>query len=281
MFRVPLFLLACGTLSTCSGTRPPEASVSEPPPRKNVLRISADPNNLPFSNDKLQGFENRIAVILAEELGAEVEYIWRAQRRGFFRQALKEGECDVVLGVPAGFDPATTTKPYYRSSYCFVSAKERALGVATFDDPALKKLKIGVQLIGDDGANTPPVHALAERGIIDNISGFTVYGDYAEPNPAARIVDAVSNGDVDVAVVWGPTAGWFAKQSRVALDVTPVKSKGNDALRLSFGIALGVRRGNTEFRDLLDGILRKRKSDIDAILAEFAVPRTDKPEARP
>ncbi|HEY1186976.1 MAG TPA: substrate-binding domain-containing protein [Gemmata sp.] len=252
-----------------------------PMPRKKVLRVSADPNNLPFTNDKLEGFENRIAAIVAEELGADLEYVWRAQRRGFFRQSLKEGECDLVLGVPVGFDPVTTTAPYYRSSYVFVSRRDRGAVVASFDDPALKKLKVGVQLIGDDGYNTPPAHALAARGLIDNAVGFTVYGDYSEPNPTARIVEAVASGNVDVAVVWGPTAGYFAKKSSVSLDLKPVKPAADAAgLPFAFAIALGVRRGNTEFRDQLDAILKKRKADIDRILDGYGVPRVPKPDVK-
>jgi quinoprotein dehydrogenase-associated probable ABC transporter substrate-binding protein len=265
------------------GLSPPPAGVPPAPvPRKKVLRISADPNNLPFTNDRLEGFENKVADVLAEELGCELEYIWRAQRRGFFRQAFKEGECDVVLGVPVGFDMATTTAPYYRSSYAFVSRKGRAPGIASFDDAALRKLKVGVQIIGDDGSNTPPAHALAERGIVDNVVGFTVYGDYAEPNPPARIVEAVAKGDIDVAVVWGPTAGYFAKKSAVPLAVAPVRPAVDDSgLPFAFGIALGVRRGNAEFRDRLDAILKKRKADIDRILDGYGVPRVVKPQGAP
>ncbi|WP_439621704.1 substrate-binding domain-containing protein [Gemmata sp.] len=253
-----------------------------PVPRKKVLRVSADPNNLPFTNDKLEGFENKIAALVAADLGAEVEYTWRAQRRGFFRQALKEGECDVVLGVPVGFDLATTTAPYYRSTYAFVTRTDRAPAVASFDDPALKALRVGVQLIGDDGYNTPPAHALAARGVVDNVVGFTVYGDYAEPNPTARIVEAVARGDVDVAVVWGPTAGYFAKKSAVRLALTPVAPAVDaSGLPFTFGIALGVRRGNTEFRDRLDAILKARRADIDKILDEYGVPRVAKPAGGP
>ncbi len=253
-----------------------------PMPHRRVLRVSADPNNLPFTNDKLEGFENKVAAILAEELGAELEYAWRAQRRGFFRHALKEGECDVVLGVPAGFDMASTTAPYYRSTYVFVTRKDRKLDIDSFDDARLKKLKVGVQLVGDDGANPPPAHALAERGLIDNVVGFSVYGDYTEPNPPARVVEAVAKGDVDVAVAWGPTAGYFAKKSGVPLELRPVNpAVDKSGLPFTFGIALGVRRGNTEFRDELDAILRKRKADIDRILDDYGVPRAAKPAGAP
>src|SRR5256885_780200 len=174
-----------------------------------VLRIAADPNNLPFSNEKLEGFENKIAELIARDLNAGIEYRWRAQRRGFFRETLKEGDCDLVLGVPTGFERALTTKAYYRSSYAFVYRKDSGITVKSFDDPQLRTLRVGIQLIGDDGANTPPAHALAARNIVTNIVGFTVYGDYARQNPAAQIVDAVIEKNVDVAGIWGPLAGYF------------------------------------------------------------------------
>src|SRR5207237_10170955 len=186
------------------------------------LRVCADPNNLPFSNDRGQGFENRIAELVARDLHKKLEYTWWAQRRGFIRNTLKAGACDVVVGVPASFELAATTAPYYRSSYVFVYRKDKKLSVNSFDDPVLRKLKVGVQMIGDDGANTPPAHALASRGVVENVRGYTVYGDYAQPNPPARIIDAVARGDVDVAVAWGPLAGYFARRERVPLAVVPV-----------------------------------------------------------
>ncbi len=246
-------------------------------PRR-VLRISADPNNLPFTNDRLEGFENRIAELLAREMQAELEYYWRAQRRGFFRQALKEGECDVVLGVPAGFEMALTTAPYYRSTYVWVARKDRGLKIASLDDPVLKELRIGVQLIGNDGANTPPAHALASRGVIENVVGYTVYGDYGRENPPARVVEAVAAGEVDVAAVWGPLAGYFARRQGVELELTPVRPEVDPpGLRFAFGIAMGVRKGNKELRDELDEVLRRKKPDIDKILDDYGVPRVPPP----
>ena len=241
-----------------------------------VLRVCADPNNLPFSNDRGQGFENKIAELLAHDMGERVEYTWWAQRRGFFRNTLKSGVCDVVIGVPAGFEMALTTRPYYRSTYVFVSRKDRKLAVKSFDDPALKRLKIGVQMIGDDFSNTPPAHALSRRNIIGNVKGFTVYGDYNQPNPPARIVDAVEKGDVDVAIVWGPLAGYFANQSRVPLDVVPVSPQVDQPfLPFVFDISMGVRRGDQELRDRVEQVLERRRSDIDRILQDYAVPRVD------
>jgi mxaJ protein len=237
------------------------------------LRVCADPNNLPFSNAARQGFENRIAELVARELKRTVEYTWWAQRRGFVRNTLNIGNCDLVIGTASGMEMLATTRPYYKSSYVFVSRRDRHIAINSFDDPALKKLRVGVQLIGDDFANTPPVHALAKRGMVKNLVGFTVYGDYGKPNPAARIIDAVARGDVDIAVAWGPLAGYFAKHAAVPLIIAPV----TPAIDLPytpfvFDIAMGVRRGDSSFRAQIDAIIARRKSSIDSILTSFGVP---------
>ncbi len=246
------------------------------------LRVCADPNNLPFSNEREEGFENRIATLLAQELGVPLEYTWWAQRRGFVRNTVRAGVCDVLIGVPAGFDPVLTTRPYYRSSYVFVTRADAA-AVASLDDPALRRVTIGVQLIGNDYVNTPPVHALARRGIVGNLRGYSVVGDYAEPNPPARVVDAVARGDVDVAIVWGPLAGYFASRQPVALRLTPVTPVSEPpAIREAFAIAVGVPKGETALRDAIDAALVRRRDAIDALLTSYGVPRVDAPaEARP
>ena len=179
------------------------AAAGEPAGVRRVLRVAADPNNLPFSNDKGEGIENKLAELVARDLDADVEYVWRAQRRGFFRHAFKEDGCELVMGVPAGFEMAATTAPYYRSTYVFVSRADRGLNITSFDDPKLRELKIGIHVVGDadEGSSSPAAHALARRGLANNVVGFTLYGDYREPNPPARIVEAVAAGEVDVAVV--------------------------------------------------------------------------------
>ena len=244
-----------------------------------VLRVAADPNNLPFSNDRLEGFENKIAELIARELHCTIEYHWRAQRRGFFRETLKNGDADLVLGVPAHFDMALTTAPYYRSSYVFVSRSDRNLHVTSFDDPQLHKLKVGVQLVGNDGIDTPPAHALAARGVVNNVIGFTLYGDYSQRNPPARIIDAVVNGDVDIAVAWGPLAGYFAKQSKTPLEITPVTPEKDGPLRFAFDVSLGVRKKDRELREQLDMFLTNHRDDINGILDGYNVPRVA-PEAQ-
>jgi mxaJ protein len=241
------------------------------------LRVCADPNNLPFSNNRLEGFENKIANVIAADLGMDVEYTWWAQRRGFVRNTLKAGKCDVILGIPSSFELAMATRPYYRSSYVFVTRRDRALDIKSFDDPRLQTLKIGVQLIGDDGANAPPAHALTKRGIVRNVVGFTVYGDYRDRAPQRRIVDAVANGDIDVAIVWGPTAGYFIGKSRTPLIAVPVSPQIDlPFLPFVFDISVGVRRGDDALKDRIEGVLRKRRSDIDKILESYGVPRVDR-----
>jgi quinoprotein dehydrogenase-associated probable ABC transporter substrate-binding protein len=263
----------------CDCAEPTPAT--RPSPSPNVLVIGADPNNLPFTNDRLEGFENKIAQIIADELGMTIQYDWRAQRRGFFRHTLKQGEAELVLGVPKGFDMALTTAPYYRSTYAFVYRKDRNLHVRSFDDPDLRNLKVAVQLVGNDGVNTPPAHALARRGIITNVVGYTVYGDYRDETPPARIMDAVVNRDVDLAVVWGPLAGYYTKSHNAPLEVVPVSPDLDPpALAMAFNIAMGVRKGNTALKDRLDAALTRRRADIRKILDDYGIPWLE-PKAPP
>lgn len=241
-----------------------------------VLRVCSDPNNLPFSNRLGEGFENKIAELVARDLGMRLTYYWFPQRRTFVRRTLNEGKCDVIMGMPSSWDRAAATRPYYRSTYVFVSRRDRNLHLNSLDDPRLHKLKIGVQMIGTDYASSPPAHALANRGIIRNISGYMVYGDASQVNPARRIVDAVANGEVDVAAVWGPTAGYFIQRTRVPLLATPVTPQIDlPFLPFVFDISMGVRRGETEWKDRLDSVIERRREEIDAILRQYGVPRVD------
>jgi quinoprotein dehydrogenase-associated probable ABC transporter substrate-binding protein len=239
----------------------------------NAFRVCADPNNLPFSNRDGSGFENKLAGLIAGKLGQEVTYTWWAQRRGFIRNTLKAGDCDVVMGIPSHVDMVETTRPYYRSTYVFVSRADRHLDIASIKDPRLHDLKIGVQLIGNDGFNTPPAHALSEQGMVKNIVGYMVYGDYTQPNPPARIVQAVASGDVDIAAVWGPLAGYFAKQSKVPLTVTPITdTESFKPLLFQFSIGLGVRKGNVALKNKLDAILTEKQPEIQALLQSYGIP---------
>jgi mxaJ protein len=238
------------------------------------LRVCADPNNLPFSNAAGEGFENKLVELIARDLGARVQYIWWAQRRGAIRNTLNAGSCDVIPGMASSGDMTATTDPYYRSTYVFVTRTDRDLQTLHgFDDPRLRSLRIGVQLIGDDGANTPPAQSLARRGIVDNVRGYTVYGDYAQPAPQKPIIDAVANGDIDVALVWGPTAGYFAAREPVPLVLTPVTPwlDGPQA-PMVFDISMGLRRDDRALRRELDRALARNHDAIAKLLAEYHVP---------
>jgi mxaJ protein len=238
------------------------------------FRVCADPNNMPFSARDGGGFENKIAALIAADLGTEVSYAWRPQRRAFIRHTLKAGACDAIMGVPTALDMLATTRPYYRSTYVFIYRADRGYGVLTsMRDPRLKNLSIGVQLIGDDGYNTPPAHALSEQGIITNLVGYTVYGDYREPNPPARIVDAVVNGTVDIAAVWGPLAGYFARRAPVPLTLIPITdTAGFKPLRFTYDIAVGVRKGDAR-RGRIDDALARHRVEIVRLLDDYGMPR--------
>ncbi len=235
------------------------------------LRVCADPNNLPYSNSAEEGFENKIVKLIADHLRRPLEYEWRAQRRGFVREGLNAGECDLVAAIPSGAPIALTTRPYYRSTYVFLS-KPGEPPVSSLDDPSLRTLKIGVQLIGDNGMNSPPAHALARRGIVENVHGFMVYGDYRNDHPLSEIVDAVASGEVDVAAVWGPIAGYFAREEKPPLVVTPINSTVEARVPMTFDISMGVRRTDKELKAKVESALSALAPQINAILASYGVP---------
>jgi len=238
-----------------------------------VLRVCADPNNMPFSNRAGEGLENAMARLLARELRAELQYTWLPQRRGFVRNTMGADKCDVMMEVPAGYGRTLATRPWYRSTYVFVYRKDRAYALRSLDDPALRSLRIGVQMVGDDYANTPPAHALGKRGLARNVVGFSIYGDYSRPAPLAPILEAVRKGEVDVALVWGPLAGWYAKKSEVPLEIVPVLPAADPPVSFVFDIAVGVKKGSDRLLRLLDAALSRRKPEIDAILGRYGVPR--------
>lgn len=266
-----LFAILGGVMLAAST---PDASAFE----ARELRVCADPNDLPFSNERGEGFENKIAELVAKKLGARLSYVWWAQHRGFVRKTLNEGLCDLVTGTTNGMEMLRTTRPYYRSGFAFVT-RENSRHITSLDDPQLHHLQIGIQLVGMDGSNPPPAEALARRGIVDNVHGYMVYGDYRDDNPAAGIMDAVSRGDIDVAVVWGPTAGYFAAQEIPPLRVTLVTPQiDGPRLPMVFDANMGVRKDDPDLRDEVNSALAGLKPEIDAILASYHVPRADPPK---
>jgi mxaJ protein len=255
--------------SLAAAAQPPAADdrAGDPAP----LRVCADPDNLPYSDRHEAGFENRIADVVARRLHRPLQYHWQPQQRGFVRKTLGEGLCDVFVGVPADFDRLLTTRPYYRSSYVFAYRSADPAPLRSFDDPRLRALRIGVQLVGNDLAATPPGHALARAGAVDNVVGYTVLGD----GPAAsRMVKALAQDRLDAAVLWGPQAGWYARRSQVPLGISIAAAPPGLPLPFEFSIAMGVGRGERGLRDALDGAIEDARAEIDAILEEYSVPRT-------
>jgi mxaJ protein len=237
------------------------------------LRVCADPNNMPFSNQRGDGFENKIATLVARDLRRPLEYFWLPQRRGFIRNSLDAQRCDVIIGVPAQYGPVQPTKSYYRSSYAFVSRSDHHLHIDSFDAPPLNQLTIGIQMSGDDYNNPPAAQELAARHIVQNVRGFTIYGDYSRSDPQREIVDAVADGRVDVAVVWGPLAGYYAQREPTPIDIRPIAAAVNDAVsRFSFDIAMGVRRDDTALRASLDAVITRRGDEMRQILRTYGVP---------
>ena len=251
------------------------AAAAQETPRT-TLRVCADPDNLPYSHEDGSGFENRIARLVAEDFGLPLEYAWLPDRRGFVRKTMGAGLCDLIVGVPVQFERTLNTKPYYRSSYMLVERTALGTPPADFGDARLRRWRIGVQVVGDDFAATPPGHALAQAGATNNIVGFPLAG---EQPAAARIVQALARGELDAAFVWGPQAGYYAKQvgAKLRLHYVPPPPTLREQ-PFSFAIAMGVRRGDKELRDRLNDFIARRQGDIDAVLAEYGVPRVeDKP----
>jgi mxaJ protein len=267
-------LLACGFVAAAallaSSPGPGVPARAEEPPE---LRVCADPNNLPFSNAAGEGFENKLADLLAKELGRQAVTTWWAQRRGFVRNTLKAGLCDVVIGVPSHYDPVLTTRAYYRSTYVFVWRRDRDLHIGSLKDPRLRDLSVGVHLIGNDRTNTPPAEALARLGIVNNVVGFPIYGDYRDVDPPARLIEAVAQGKIDVATAWGPLAAYAANASPVPLALSAIEDGDEFApLRFSFDIAMGVRKGDRELKAKLDDVIARRQPEIAALLRDYGVP---------
>ena len=229
------------------------------------LRVCGDPDNLPFSNERLEGFENRIAAVVAAELGATPVYAWWPHQRGLVRNTIDAGTCDVIFGVPEGLDFVLWTKPYYRSSYVMAYRNDRGYDFRSLDAPELQQLRIGVHV------NTPPEESLARRGLLDNISTYSLFfdprGDRDRPR---KLLDDLVAGAVDVAVAWGPLAGYAARLSNAPLDLVPLEDE--PGVPLSFDISMGVAKGNEELKSRLETAIDRRQSEILAILEEYGVP---------
>lgn len=242
-------------------------------PQQWELRVCADPNALPFSHRSGAGFENRIAQILAEELGARLSFVWWPQGEGMIHEKLREGECDVIMGVPDGTEPLLTTIAYYRSPYVFVYRADSPFQVRSLDDPVLRAMDIGVQRSG-----IPPHQALVSRGLAGNVTlQYGLWG--GEPSdPLEPIIRAVANQEVDIGLAWGPVAGYYATRQSVDLKVVPVSPEFDPPFTsMVMSITIGVRRGDEALRDRLDLALARRWEQVQEVLEQFGVPRSPLP----
>jgi mxaJ protein len=240
---------------------------SAPAVARPVLRVCADPNNMPFSNARGEGLENALARLVARELDADLQYTWMPQRRGFVRNTLDAKVCDVIVGIPAQSDAVLTTRPYYHAGYVFAYRTDRVPGLRSFDDPRLAKLRVGVPLVGNDMAATPPGHALARRGLTDNVVGYAPLGSTAV---AERMVAALADGTLDVALLWEPQARYYARRQDFEVTLAPAHDASGDEPD-DFAMAMGVRRDDTALRAALSGALLRAAPRIDAVLRDYGL----------
>lgn len=234
-----------------------------------TLRFCAEPDHLPFSNQRLEGIENRVAQIIADELHAKADFTWWAQRQGYVRQTLLADRCDILTAIPEGADSVLTTVPYYRTSYVLLVRRNGRPSPASLDDPALDKLRIGIQA---RGANySPPGHILAARGLHSNLVPFRSYSE--TDDTGQRLVHAVADGDVDAAAVWGPVAGYLISREQLPIEIVPLRSSRLlPAMPLSFGICLGVQPDKVDLKNELDLALARRKDEISKLVRSFGIP---------
>ncbi len=233
------------------------------------LRACADPHALPFSGREVAGFENEVADILADELDAELTYEWVPFSPDIVNLHLREGTCDVLLGVPDGYRNLTTTVGYYRSPYVFVTRRDAPFTIVSIEDPVLAQLTIGMQ-----DAGVPPHDALLHQGWAANV--VTARGD--RPNPPDRVLGEVADGEVDVGVMWGPAAGYFSRDYGEVLRIEPITPDiAPPFLPMSFAMTMAVRPGDDQLRDLLNVAIAERWEEIQQVLASYDVPLIAEP----
>jgi quinoprotein dehydrogenase-associated probable ABC transporter substrate-binding protein len=234
-----------------------------------VLRVCADPNNLPFSNQAGEGFENKLAEFLAKKLGKELAYSYYPGATGFIRNTLNAHLCDVVLGIPQGDDIVQPTNPYYRTAYAVVYRAGSDLeGLTTLDDPRLAKdHRIGLV------ANTPPGNILAARGLLGAVKPYPLMIDTRFDSSSADMINDLRKGVIDCAILWGPIAGYYVKNSGGALKAGLLTNE--KGARMIFRIGMGVRHSDQEWKRDLNRIIAQNQDEIDRLLSDFGVPLID------
>lgn len=237
--------------------------------QRSLLRVCADPANLPFSSEDRDGFENKIADLIGERLGLPVVYEWFPQATGFVRQTLASKKCDIIMGYAQGHELVQNTNHYYRSSYVMLVPDGGKLdGIKSLDDERLKSSRIGVT------AGTPPATVLALNSLMGNVEPYRLMVDRRHENPAERMLGDLKSGKIDVALLWGPIAGYYAKKNGGGLVVVPLvnESKGP---RMAYRITFGIRRGEIDWKRKLNELIKDNQADINKIMLEFGVPILD------
>ena len=234
-----------------------------------ILRVCADANSLPFSNKKEEGFENKIARLIAEELKQPIRYNWWPQTIGFVRNTLRLRRCDLIVGIGTGNELVQNTNPYYRSIYTMVYRQDSGLKATSLSDPALKSLRFGVI------AGTPPATLLAKYGLIGQARPYHLTVDTRFFSPTRQAIEDVAAGKIDIALIWGPAAGYFAKRQKAALVVVPLLNE-QTGVRLDFRVSMAVRANENDWKRQLNRILKRLKPKIDRILKDYGVPLLDR-----
>jgi quinoprotein dehydrogenase-associated probable ABC transporter substrate-binding protein len=245
----------------------PDLSIELVDPK--VLRVCADPNNMPFSTDRGEGFENRLAELLADKLGKGLSYSWYPQATGFVRNTLAAHKCDVIMGIPQGDDLVQVTNPYYRTAYALVLKQGQGLeGVDTLGDPRLKGKRIGIV------AGTPPGNNMAANGLMANAKPYPLVIDTRVDSSAAAMMHDLATGEIDAGILWGPMAGYYARRASPAVTVVPLV-KETTGPRLAYRIAMGVRYADQEWKRQLNRTIQENQPTINKLLLSFGVPLLD------
>jgi quinoprotein dehydrogenase-associated probable ABC transporter substrate-binding protein len=236
---------------------------------RQTLRVCSDPANLPFSNDKGEGFENKIAALVADELRIPIEYTWFPQATGFIRQTLFAKRCDLVIGYAQGDELVLNTNAYYRSTYVLLHRKGASLdGIERLADPRLKDLRIGIV------AGTPPGTVMLRLGLMNRAKPYPLMVDRRYDSPAERMVADIRSGEIDAGVLWGPIGGYFATRGGEPLAVVPLLEE-TAGPRMTYRITLGVRNQEDDWKHQLNEVIAKRQPEIDAVLLAYGVPLLD------
>ena len=246
-----------------------EGSVSGELVDRSELRVCADPASLPFSNQQGEGFENKIAELMADRLGVGLTYVWYPNALGFVRNTLRAGKCDLIMGVVAADELVQNSNPYYRSTYILAYRTADADRFADLDSPLMQLARIGVV------AGTPPVNLLARKGLAGQIHGYDLMVDSRVEQPARQAVEDLASGQIDVALLWGPIAAYWAKRQPVPLSIVPIKGDPKTNLRLDFRISMGLRPNEPEWKHRVNELIRELQPEIQAILLDYDVPLLD------